>query len=198
MKRVGIVLAVIVLLGLTSCAKVPQETIDGARAALDSARKAEASLYAPDALKAAEAKVAELDTELDTQKAKWFKSYARVSELAAEVTATAQKAEDEALAGKVRAKTEAEAALAGADTALTETRNALASAPRGKGTSADLAALSGDLDAASATLDEARSAMETEKYLDAKAKVDSAMETISRVTTDIENARAMMAAARKK
>jgi TonB family protein len=97
-----------------ACASPPTAEVDAANAAVDRASDS-AGRYAPESLKAAESAKAELDAEVRTQEAKWFKSYDRTRELASAATAAAEKAEADAAAGKTKA--DAAAARARAEAA---------------------------------------------------------------------------------
>lgn len=182
----------LLLVAVNGCAKPPQMNIDAANAAVESARSAEAGLYADGSLRAAEDAVAQLQAELKAQEDKFalFRSYKKATELADAAKAAGEKAAADAKAGKEQKKNEASAAIAEVKTALTEVSDMLAKAPKGKGTAADLAAMKADLDGAAATITEAENAFNGEKYIDAKAKADAAKGTISNTRTAIETAMA--------
>jgi TonB family protein len=97
------------------CASPPNEDVDAARAALDKAASERAGQYAAESLKAAQDARAALDAELKAQEGKWFKSYGRTKELAADAKAAGDKAAADAIAGK--AKADAVAAKERADVA---------------------------------------------------------------------------------
>ena len=98
----------------------------------------------------------------------------------------ADKAAADAKAGKEQKKNEAQTAISEAKTMLEQARTDLASAPTGKGTQADLAAMKGDLDGVDTALADAEASFNSEKYVDAKAKADGAKQTIQNVTASIE------------
>ena len=72
--------------------------------------------------------------------------------------------------------------------ALDEATTLLASAPRGKGSRADLAAMRADLDAAGVALTEAEASLTDGTFLDAKSKATSAKEMIQGVKDAITQA----------
>jgi hypothetical protein len=78
-------------------------------------------------------------------------------------------------------------------TLINDTKTALETAPRGKGTSQDLAALQTDLQAAEATLGEAQSAMAANRYKEASAKAAAARSSAESVKMAIDQAAAARA-----
>jgi hypothetical protein len=185
-KMMAVLPFVFVLVLMVGCAKPPQDAINAATAALDSA-KAEASEYAPSSLQAAEDARAALDAEVKAQQDKFalFRSYKKTEELTADLKAKSEKAASDAAAGKAQAKTDATTAINDATTALTDAKAMLEKAPKGKGTAADLEAMKADLTAAEGTLNDANAAMTGEKYKDAKAKADAAKSSAANVVSQI-------------
>lgn len=185
MRKVLVAVLMLAILGLVACAKPPQALIDGAKQAVSEAQAAEAGTYAPDALKAATDKAAAMDAELAVQQEKFFKSYKLTEQLANELKTLADKAKADAVAGKAQAKADAEAAIAAAEAAVLTAREDLKKAPKGKGSTADLAAMTGDVDAAQTAIDDAKADMTGEKFLDAKAKADNAKAGAEKVSADV-------------
>jgi hypothetical protein len=65
MKALKVLIPVALVLALAACAKPPQADIDAARKAVTAAAKnADVVAYAPDQLKAAQDKLAQMETEL--------------------------------------------------------------------------------------------------------------------------------------
>ena len=184
-------LLILALVALVACAKPPQQQIDAAKAALDAAKQAQADVYAPESLKAAEDKAAALDAELATQQSKFFKSYKLATQLTTELQQLADTAKTDAVAGKEKAKADAEAAIAAADASVTAAKESLGKAPKGKGSKADLEAMTADVDAAAQAIEAAKADMTGEKYFDAKSKADGAKAQADKVVADVEAAIAM-------
>lgn len=182
---------VLLLVSIAGCAKAPQADIDAAKSSLESARAAQANEYAPASLRAAEDAQQQLEAELKAQEDKFaaFRSYKRSSELAAAAREAADKAAEDAKAGREQKRTDAQNAIAEARTMLDETRQMLETAPTGKGTQADIAAMKGDLDGAQSTLAEADNAFSADRYTEAMAKAESAKTSIQNVKTSIEQAK---------
>jgi len=184
---------------LTGCAEPPTADIDAAKQALEAARAAEADQYAGAALTQAEDAVASMDAEVKAQQDRFalFRSYDKAKELAAAAATAGQTASTEAAAGKERVKAEAEAKMAEAKTTLETVQQMLATAPRGKGTDADLAALKGDVDGLASTLTEVENAYAEGKYLDASTTAQSLLDNANRLKADIEQAIELSRSARR-
>ena len=177
---------------IAGCAAPPAAEISAADAAVSGAETAEAPSYAPAEYAAAQDARAQLQAELTAQEGKFapLRSYARATELAAAATSAAQAAQQQAAQEKERVRNEATELLAGAKTALEDARNILASAPTGKGTQADLAAMASDLDTADSSLVEAETALTANNYTEARNKAQAAMQAAAQVRTAVEQAMA--------
>lgn len=193
MKRLALTAASsIALVALTACSQAPVKEVDAAKASLESARQAQAQEYAPDAWNTATNTEAALDTELRTQEETLalFRSYDRSVALAAELDRAGKAASEEAVAKKTSMKTEVAALLDRAAAEIASAQKAVASAPRGKGTEADLSSLKSDAAGLDAQLQEARTAFEAGDLIGAKAKADAVIDAATRMTDEIEKARA--------
>ena len=63
------------VVSLSSCDKLPQEKVDAAVAALDSAKLAEAELYVPELLAQVQDSLNAAQNNIETQKSKMFANY---------------------------------------------------------------------------------------------------------------------------
>jgi len=199
LRNVGwvVVLAVSVL-AAAGCAKEPAEQIQAATAAIEEARVAQASDYAPESLTAAEDAKAALEAELAAQGDRFalFRSYDKANELAAAATTAGQKARQDAEAGRERMRQEAADQIAELKVAIEEVRTMLASAPRGKGSAADLAVLQTDLTTIETSLSETESSFAAERYLDSKASAEAARQQAEQIRAAIQEAMDAKAAAK--
>jgi hypothetical protein len=186
----------VVVLGLVTagCGSPPKADVDAAKAALEQATTAGAGQYAAESLKAAQDAQAALDAELKAQQGKWFASYDKAKQLAVAAKAAGEKAVADSAAGKEKAKEDASAAVNEAKTLLAEAQALLDKAPKGKGSAADIEVMKGDLTAAGTSITDAEAALAADRFLDAKAKAESAKAAASTVKTAVE---AAMAAKKK-
>jgi hypothetical protein len=184
------VLAVGLAVVAAGCAAPPQADIDAVKVSADKAATAGAAEYAADSLKAAQDAQAALEAELKVQADKFtlFRSYTKATELAGAAKTAAEKAEQDAVAGKEKAKNEATALIEEAKTALTAAQEMLAKAPKGKGTAADLEAMKADLAGAEISINDANTAMGAERYLEAKAKAEAAKNVAGTVSAAVQAA----------
>lgn len=175
-KKLLIVIAACgALLILAGCAQRPEAEVTAATQAIASARDSGAAEYAPQALAAAEEANTRLQAELQAQDGKFFltRSYGNAKTMTEEVKAASQRAADEAVANKQKAREEATALIAEARTLIDEVRVLLANAPKGKGTEVDMAAYEGDILGLETSLTNADAALTEGRYLEAKAGAEA-------------------------
>ena len=184
-----LVVAVVALVAI-GCAQPPQAELEAALGSIEKAAAAGAEEYAAEAYAAARDAQTKLEAELKVQNEAFAltRSYGESLKLAAAATEAGNRAAAVAATQKEAAKTEAAAAVEGAKAAIQAAENAMTTAPKGKGSKADLEALQADINAAKSTLGEADTAVTGEHYLDAKAKADAARQKAAGVTSAIEEA----------
>lgn len=180
------------LLVVAGCAQPPTQAVDAARSAIDEAKKAHADQYAPDAWNAALQAKDRLDAELDAQNNRFVlvRSYGQSTTLANAALTTANEAKNAAETGMQKAKDDATAKMADARAALDALQRAVATAPRGKGTEADLTSLKSDAGSVESTLKDMQAAFDAGNYLDASAKADAALATCHNLEAEIQKASA--------
>jgi hypothetical protein len=178
-------------LGVAGCSKPPSAEIGAADAAITAAVSAGAEEYAAASLGSVRDLRAQLESELALQGGKFSltRSYDHALELATEVTTAANSAASEATTSKEAVRQETTALLEQVRLALNEVQGMLATAPMGKGTAMDVAALQADLDAARTSLTESETALAEGRYLEAKTKVVAVQSAAQSVRTAIETAR---------
>ena len=183
-------LALLLVLGLTACAKLPQEQVTAAQSSMDAAKSADASTYAPDALSKAQASMDQANAEIKAQESKFFKSYKKASEMLAQAKADAEAAATAAAAGKEQAKQDSDAAIAAAQTALDAAEQAVAGAPKSKDRKADVEAMQSDVETLKGVLAEAHTAYDGGDYKGAKAKAEQVSNEAASIQNDVAQAAA--------
>ncbi len=192
---VRVAVVVIPLLVVVGCAKPPQVEIDKAKAALDTARAAEAETYAQGEWQAAQDAQAAVNAELEVQANKFalFRSYKQTKLLIATAEQAAQAAEQAGKAGKERARQEAQAALDQVKSDLTNAQNALAELDKcrrkPKGFKADMELLQGNLTGLGAGLPDIESQIAGEKFFPAKAAADQLKARVDAFLADVAAAK---------
>jgi hypothetical protein len=182
-------------LALAACGSPPNESINTAEQAQETAEAAGAAEYAPEAYNAAVQAKAALDAEMTVQNERMAlrRNYGRAEELATAYQTAAEQAATAAVEAKEQARQEATDLIAQTRSELDEVRSMLATAPVGKGTSADLAALRGDLETADTGLTEAETALTEERFLEARTKATTSRDLVAGVRSSIEMARGLRA-----
>jgi len=197
MKATHIGWIAVIGLVLAGCSQPPTADVDAAKKAIDEARQAQAAEYAQPSWTAAQDAEAKLDIELDTQQRRWsaMRSYTTARQLALDTKTAAERSRDEALAGQAQAKTEATTLMEQARDEVSKAHALVASAPRGKGTEADLASLKTDAASIDDALADMQKAFDNGHYTDAKAKAQSAIDAARKIEAEIEKAKAERRAA---
>jgi hypothetical protein len=150
MKYAKVFLPIVLALIVAACAKPPQADIDAARTAVaNAAKNADIVAYAPDTLKSAQDKLAQMETELTA------KHYDKVKALALDAKATAGTAANDAAKGKEKAQADATALIAALKQAIPDASKKLAAAKRVRGIKLDDAALTKALSDAQAAISDA-------------------------------------------
>ncbi len=197
MKGTTPILALALAFAVTGCATVPKADVDAAEKALNDARAAKAPEYAADAWNAAQDAEAKLQAELEAQQKTWAlgRSYQTARTLAATAKDQADKAAQAAIAGKDAAKADATALMSQAREEAKKASDMLQTAPRGKGTEADLASLKFDSTAIGTTLDEMQKAFDSEDYMAAKSKAQAAIDAAKQIQNEVGQAKSRRRAA---
>jgi hypothetical protein len=192
-RKLAVLAAAVAAVAVTSCAKPPTKAIDAAHAAQDAAVAAGAPTYAPDAQAAVASARAALDAEVAAQQSRmaFRRSYKQTEQLAADLKAASDKATADANGAKEQARQDATKLITDCQTALQEVSTMLASAPKGKGTAADLAALKVDLQSAGQSLTDAQTQLTSQNYLEARTKAMAASQAIDSVRAAVVRARTL-------
>jgi len=169
----GAAAAALLFLGSLACSSPPQAEIEAARAAIESARQADAGTWAAQELRGAEDSLAAAEAEVAAQSGRWFKGYGRARDLAAQAKQQAEGAAAAAAANRDRARSEAEAAIGAADAALKTAEGSAKAAPASRFSKADRALVRSEIGKLAPVLEEARSAFESGDYRRAAQLADS-------------------------
>lgn len=177
---------------LAGCAQPPNVDIDAAKHAMDEARQAQASDYAPQSWTAAQDAETKLQAELDAQQQRFaaIRSYTVARQLALDAKTAADKSRDEAVAGKEKAKTDAQTMMAQAREEVSKAKSAVDTAPRGKGTEADLASLKSDAGSIDDTLADMQRSFDAGNYNDVKTKAQAAIDAAKKIEDEVAQAKA--------
>ena len=129
-RNLPTLLTLVLTVWAVGCAEEPPTGVDAAKGRV-AALATEAGTYAQDAYEAAEAVVAQLDAEMETQAAAFalFREYERANELVASVEASADDVESAIDAEKQRLRTGTNGVVADAEQAVSTAQDAIAVIP---------------------------------------------------------------------
>jgi len=165
MSSLKMMVPFLLVLALFACAKPPQADIDAARAAVAAAGKnPDIVAYAPDTLKSAQDKLAQMDTELAA------KHYDKVKTLALDAKATAEAAANDAARNKEKAQADARTLIDALNKALPDAEKKAAAARNVRGIKLDFGALARQIADAKAAVADADKDYAAGNYADALRK----------------------------
>lgn len=198
-RRVGVAIVVaLMVVGLSACAKPPQEAIDQAQAALTAAGQSEAATYAPEAWDASQQAVNAAMAEVEAQNAKFAltRSYKKAAELLTAAQQAAVTAKDTAVANKEQMRLEVEGAIASIEEKLVAADGMLESLAtcrrRPKGFAADLEIMRGNVDGLRAQLADVQAKAAEGVYIEAKSMAEGLLSGLDAAVMDMENVKAKL------
>lgn len=194
-RFISISLTMLILLASIGCSKAPDAEIQSGQNALAAARDAEAEEYAPEAYRAASEALTDALAAKQEQDSKFtlFRSYGGSKDMLARAKALADSAAAAALAEKETLAIEVADLIADARTALDNATATLATAPKGKGSAADLELIRSDIAGAATLLEEAAIDLETGRYRIAEGKAQSIIDKANAIIAEIAAASARKA-----
>jgi hypothetical protein len=149
-RYLKVIVPVLLVLAMAACAKPPQADIDAARTAVaNAAKNADVVAYAPDTLKSAQDKLAQMDTELAA------KHYEKVKTIALDARSTAETALNDAARNKEKAQADATTLIEALKKAIPDANKKIAAAKRVKGIKLDFKALAQQMTVAKAAISDA-------------------------------------------
>jgi len=192
LKRILVTLPILALLILAGCSKAPVAEIQTADAAIQKAATAEAETYAPEAyriasdtLNAAKAAKAEQDGKFAL-----FRSYGKSKALFVSAAALADKAAQAAEAEKERMRQELMGKMTQAEELMAAAATALETAPKGKGTKADIELIKSDLASVKNAYTQVKADIDAGRYMVVKSKLETLMAQTNNIIAEIEAAKA--------
>jgi hypothetical protein len=188
---VGVMLLVVAVIAV-GCAKPPQQEIDAAKAALKAAGDAEAPTYAANEWKAANDAQSAVNAELEAQQAKFalFRSYTKAKQLIADAQNAANAAKQAGIAGKEKAKNEAQAAITAAKGAVEQAKTLVTDIekcrrPKPKDFKKDWELKKGQVDGFAAPVADLDAKFAKEDFLGAKASADTFKAQVDAWVTEV-------------
>ena len=189
MKKLLVVLASLALVAsLTACAKAPTEEINATKAAVDAAVAEGAQQYTPEDYKMVADGLAAANAEIKVQEEKFFKNFDKASQILAKTKADAVALKGKVAARKEELKKAAIATMAQANTELVAAKELLAKAPKGKGSKAEIEAMTTDLAGVEAMIPEVEPLIAKGDFIGANEKANASLARITAVKTEVQAA----------
>jgi len=199
MKKFSLVLLGLVLaLSLSACGKQPTEEITATRAAIDAAVAEGAEKYTADDLKLVNDQMEAAMAEIKVQDEKLFKNYDKAKEILVKVKADADGLKGKVASVKEEMKNNAIALLAEANASLAEAKATLETAPRGKGSMADIEAMKSDVAGLEEAVNEIQPLIDAGEYAAAIEKATAIKTRAVSVSDEIKAVQEKLAALKKK
>ena len=191
-NRFFLVVATVAAVALmTSCAKVPQEALDAASAALESAKTVQTDVYFPAEFAALNDSLTVMLQNIETQKSKSAKDFKAIKLNAEAITLKAGELAGQVEAKKAEVKAEAETMMAGAKTLLDEANALILKAPKGKEGKAVVEEIKNELTVIETSLTDTQALFDGgTNYVQVVDKVKAATEGLNGIIAELKEAMA--------
>jgi methyl-accepting chemotaxis protein len=174
---------------MASCAKVPQEALDAAKAALDSAKTVQTDVYFPAEFTALNDSLTVMLQNIETQKSKSAKDFKAIKTAAEGIALKATELSGNVEAKKAEVKAEAETMIAGAKTLLDEAKALILKAPKGKEGKAVVEEMKNELAVIETSLTDAQTLFDGgTNYVEVVDKVKAATESVNGIIAELKAA----------
>jgi len=181
-----VVMALGMIIFLSSCGKVPQAEIDNAKLAVENARAAEAPVYAPEQFTMLEDSMKAVMENIEARKSKLFKNF---SEEKAQLEGIVLIAEETRMAAEARKQeiiAEYQELQASVTALIAENKDLLTKAPKGKEGKLALQAIGNDLAAVEESVNNANTVYAEGKYIPALDALKSANEKAMALNNELK------------
>lgn len=174
---------------MASCAKVPQEALDAAKAALETAKTAQTDVYFPAEFAGLNDSLTVMLQNIETQKSKSAKDFKAIKTAAEGIALKAAELSGNVEAKKAEVKAEAETMMAGAKTLLDEAKALLLKAPKGKEGKAVVEEMKNELTVLETSLTDTQTLFDGgSNYMEVVDKVKAATEGINGIIAELKAA----------
>ncbi|UCF63265.1 MAG: DUF4398 domain-containing protein [bacterium] len=197
---VSLVVFIIAALLLTSCSKAPQELVEAAKNAVDSAKSAQADLYVPDEFQNIQDSLNAALSEIQAQDSKFFisRDYTHAKKLLESTTSMAETVIEDANFRKDEIRVEVQESLAELKLLLEENKNLMSKAPKGKDGRQALEIIEDEITVIEASLSEVSALITNGDYINAKDKIDAGLVEVQSINDELREAIAKRSGISKK
>jgi hypothetical protein len=187
MKKISVMLLGLALVvSLSACGKQPTEEISATRASIDAAVSEGAEKYTPEDLKLVADQMAAAEAEIKVQDDKFIKNYDNAKQMLAKAKADADSLKIKIATVKEEMMNSATVLLGEATAAVAEAKAALETAPRGKGSLADIEAMKADVAGLEESLTEIQPLIDAGEYASAVEKATAIKSLAVAVSDEIK------------
>lgn len=174
----------------TGCQKPPQAQMDLAKAAVDSAKNAEADKYIPAEFNAIQDSLNMVLTNIEAINSEsfWKRNYKPSAAQLDAIVVAANNAVTNAVAKKAEVKAKVETALTEAAALLAEDKALVLKAPKGKEGKAALEAIQQDITVIEASINESTALYNSGEYMAAHDKIMAAIEKANSIKQELNDA----------
>lgn len=189
--------AVVMMMVATSCGKMPQENMDATKAAVESAKAAQADIYMAPEFKALQDSMTVVMQTIEAENSKMMKNFDALT-----VKLDTLKAQAEAIVAAVPAKKEAvkqeaETILSAVKAAIEDTKALLSKAPKGKEGKAALEQISNELNEVAGKVSEEETALAGDvNYVQVLDRLSAAQKSVADLNAELTEAIAKKAGKR--
>lgn len=180
--------AIVMVVVLSSCGKVPQAQIDATKAAIEAAKAAEVNVYLPDEFAKVQDAMNAVLADVETQKSKLFKKFGDVKVKLDEVTNMANQAVAGVAAKKEEVKNQTQTLLNDIKAVAEENTKLVPKLPRGKEGAQVIEQIKADLTGVESAVAEAQGLFDKGSFMDAMNKVKAAKAKADALNSEIKEA----------
>jgi hypothetical protein len=198
MKKISVMLLGLALVvSLSACGKQPAEEMAATRASIDAAVSEGAEKYTAEELKLVNDQMDAAMAEIKVQDAKLFKNYDKAKETLVKAKTDADNLKGKVATVKEELMNNAIAQLGAATTAVADAKAAIETAPRGKGSLADIEAMKADVAGLEEALNEIQPLIDGGEYALAAEKAGAIQTRAAAVSDEIKAVQAKLDALKK-
>ncbi|HAM99949.1 MAG TPA: hypothetical protein DCQ26_15215 [Marinilabiliales bacterium] len=197
-----LLIGVLALLGFavltTSCDKLPQVELDAAVAAVETAKAAQADIYAAEAFNALQDSMKVANENIELQKSKLFKKYSVAKAQLIAVATLAPQVKQQAETKKAELMAEIDTTIAATKALIVENNELMLKAPKGKEGKAALEAMKSEIAVIEASLTEAANLQAAGNLFGSLDKAKAANAKATEINTELKEVTAKYTKAKRK
>jgi len=187
-KILNSIIALILLLVITACNKVPQTEIDHAQVAITATRNVGADVYLPQEYTSLSDSLNRILLAIENKRSKWMASYKEEKEQLSNLVQMADSLQQKTEFRKDEIKTEILDNLSRIKTLLTENQKLLAEAPKGKEGTAALVAIKDELNVLNTSVENITKLVENGDFINAQDKTGAVNEKSMAINAELKEA----------